>query len=172
MNIRLISRYGINLGKMGILLVPLLWAGCLHHGESLEDDIHHRAISKSHHQSDADVPHFSRSMEKELLLTKQQKQSFDQIKTDYEKMVLKTTAKIRSAEIDLANLLGQDDHDRKAIQAQVHDIANIREELMMARVDSLLTLKAILTRGQYRQFQETLQERMKQVAGHDFHGGL
>ena len=103
------------------------------------------------------------------MLTDLQKQAFDRINADYEKMVIKKTADIRAAEIDLATFLAKEEPDRQAIQEQVQAMGKIKEDMMMARIDSLLTLKAILTEGQYDQFRELLKQRMTQTMGHGSH---
>lgn len=173
------------LGDVFILFLILVLSGCTHHKEHYGDQrdqagMAHRDMAspdrsmKLPHQESRIAGHhrFSRSMEKELMLTSQQKEAFDRIETDYEKMVIKKTADIRAAEVDLANLLSQKDHDRQAIQEQVGKIAGLKEEMMMARIDSLLTLKALLTKGQYSQFQQILQERMSRLTGNSPHGSF
>lgn len=164
-------------GCMMIIFMILVVSGCAHHGESKHGDYGHGSSSYGHGSTSyghADMKkdghhHFSRSMREELMLTDLQKQAFDRIDADYEKMVIKKTADIRAAEIDLAAFLAKEEPDRQAIQEQVQAMGKIKEDMMMARIDSLLTLKAILTEGQYDQFRELLKQRMTQTMGHGSH---
>lgn len=162
-------------GSVSLIIIFMILAlsGCMHHGNSESDDYKHVGSSYGHAGLKEDGhPHFSRSMRSALMLTDQQKEAFDRIETDYEKMVIRKTADIRAGEIDLAALLGKEDHDRQAIQEQVHSIGKMKEDLMMARIDSLLTLKALLTEGQYEKFREILHERMTPMMANSPHGHL
>ena len=113
--------------------------------------------------------HFSGSMEEELKLTDQQKESFHRLQLDYDKMIVKKTADVRMAEVDLATLLGKDEPDRQAIQEQVKTIGKIKEDMMLTRIDSLLALRGILTKTQYEQFRNILHQRMTAGMGHSPH---
>ncbi|HBP88895.1 MAG TPA: hypothetical protein DD706_14510 [Nitrospiraceae bacterium] len=119
-----------------------------------------------------DHHHFSGSMEEDLMLSEEQKEAFHRLRLNYDKMVVKKTAEVRTAEVDLATLLGKDEPDRQAIEEQVKSIGAIKEDMMMARIDSLLKLRGVLTKDQYEKFREILHKRMSQVEGHSPHGGL
>ncbi len=173
------------LGWSLILFFILVIGGCMHHkehhGEARDQPGYAHGKAMSPHEEFGSSrtgfqgePHhgFSRTMEKELMLTTQQKEAFDRLETNYEKMVIRKTADIRAAEVDLAAILSKEDYDRQAIQEQVGNIAGLKEEMMMARIDSLLKLKALLTEGQYDQFQEILKQRMSQMTGHSPHGSF
>lgn len=157
-----------------ILFMVLVLTGCTHHGEERDKGrFGHEPTSYGHAGTANDIHHrYSQEIEDELRLTDQQKEAFNRNKTDYKKMVVKKTADIRTAEIDLAELLAKDTHDRQAIQKQVQFIGRMKEELMMARIDSLLPLKSLLTKEQYEKFQEILQQRMKHMAGSGPHEGM
>lgn len=154
------------IGMMIIFLILLLSNGP-NHAESEQGNNGHDPTPYRHAGLVNDGHHnFSRSMREELNLTDQQKQTFDQIEADYEKMVVKKTAEIRIAEIDLAAMLAIEEPNRQAIQKKVNAIGEIKKDMMMARIDSLLTLKALLTKGQYETFREILHQRMAPMLSH------
>ena len=132
----------------------------------------HESESQHAPQNYVDHHNFSSSMEEELMLTDEQKEAFHGLRLDYDKMVIKKTADVRMAEVDLATLLGKDEPDRQAIKAQVETIGEIKEDLMMARIDSLLKLRGVLTEEQYGKFREMLHQRMNQVESHSPHGSM
>jgi Spy/CpxP family protein refolding chaperone len=187
--------------KSGLILLSMMFAlsGCAHEGKNTTAEKRSHESSKqgsesphatqnsekrSHdfykHESESphatqgygDPHHFSSSMEKELMLSDEQKEAFHRLRLDYDKMVVNKTADVRMAEVDLATLLGKDELDREAIEAQVKTIGAIKEEMMMARIDSLLELKGVLTEEQYTKFREILRKRMNQVEGHSPHGSM
>lgn len=168
-------------GRNGLLiLLSMVFAlsGCAHDGNSsTEGKRSHKSYtheSESPHatQNYPDQHHFSGSMEEELMLSDEQKEAFHRLRLDYDKMVVKKTADVRTAEVDLATLLGKDKPDRQAIEEQVKTIGDIKEDMMMARIDSLLKLRGVLTQDQYGKFREILHQRMNQIEGHSPHGSM
>lgn len=166
--------------KSGLILLSMVFAlsGCAHDGKSSTDEKRshesytHESESQHAPQNYVDHHHFSSTMEEELMLTHEQKEAFNRLRLDYDKMVIKKTADVRMAEVDLATLLGKDKPDRQAIVEQVKTIGAIKEDMMMARIDSLLKLRGVLTEDQYGKFRELLHQRMNQVEGHSPHGGM
>lgn len=166
--------------KGGLILLSMVFAlsGCAHDGKGSTDDkrsheaYKHESESQHAPQNYVDHHNFSSSMEEELMLTDEQKESFHRLRLDYDKMVVKKTADVRTAEVDLATLLGKDEPDRQAIKEQVKTIGAIKEDMMMARIDSLLKLRGVLTEDQYGKFREILHQRMNQGEGHSPHGSM
>ena len=186
--------------KSGLILLSMVFAlsGCARgksstDGKGSHESSKHESVSQHALQNDGKPSHeaykqetasqhapqnyvdhhnFSSSMEEELKLTDEQKEAFHRLRLDYDKMVVKKTADVRVAEVDLATLLGKDKLDRQAIEEQVKTIGAIKEDMMMARVDSLLELKGVLTEEQYGKFREILHQRMNQVEGHSPHGSM
>ncbi|MGB5056311.1 MAG: Spy/CpxP family protein refolding chaperone [Nitrospirales bacterium] len=166
--------------KGSLILLSMVFAlsGCAHDGKSSTDE--KRSHESYTHESESphatsnfvDHHHFSSTMEEELMLTDEQKEAFSRLRLDYDKMVIKKTADVRTAEVDLATLLGKDEPDHQAIKEQVKTIGVIKEDMMMARIDSLLKLRGVLTKDQYGKFRELLHQRMNQVEGHSPHGSM
>ena len=115
------------------------------------DSMHHESF---HHGK------FSPALEEELGLDDQQKDTLHQMETDYRKMVISHNAEIRALEVDLAHILDNEDPDRSALEETSQAIGQIKSDLSMARIDSLLQLKDVLTKDQYQQFRSILRERM------------
>lgn len=168
-------------GRMGgfiLLSMVIALSGCAHDGKSSTDEkrshesYKHKSESQHATQNYVDPHHFSSSMEEELRLTEEQKEDFHRLRLDYDKMVVKKTADVRVAEVDLATLLGKDEPDHQAIEEQVKTIGAIKEDMMMARIDSLLKLRGMLTKDQYGKFREVLHQRMNQAEGYSPHGGM
>ena len=165
-------------GFLILLSMVFVLSACSHGGKSsTEGKPSHESYaheSKSPHATSnyVDHHHFSSTMEEELKLTDEQKEAFHRLRLDYDKMVVKKTADVRTAEVDLATLLGKDEPDRQAIAEQVKAIGAIKEDMMMARIDSLLKLRSVLSKDQYGKFREILHQRMNQVEGHSPHGGM
>ncbi len=166
--------------KGGLILLSMVFAlsGCAHDGKSSIDEkrshesYKHKSESQYAPQNNVDHHEFSSSIEEELKLTDEQKNAFHVLRLDYDKMVVKKTADVRTAEVDLATMLGKDEPDRQALKEQVKTIGAIKEDMMMARIDSLLKLRSVLTEDQYGKFREILHQRMDQVEGHSPHGGM
>jgi len=159
-----------------VLMMSLTLASCAHHGNSsghyegnppgghtslsahADPGVGQVSLSQFHH------PEFSGSLEEELMLTDEQKSAFRRIETDYRKMVIQKTADIRAHEVDLARLLNEEPLDRQILEKQAQAIGDLKADLMMGRMDKLLKLKALLTKGQYEQFRDILRDRMEMVA--------
>jgi Spy/CpxP family protein refolding chaperone len=157
-----------------ILFVILAFSGCMHHGgEQDKGRYGHEPASYRHAGTADDIHHrYSEEMEEELRLTDEQKEAFNRNKIEYKKMVVIKSADIRAAEIDLAELLAKEEFNRQAVQEQVRIVGKMKEDLMLARIDFLLNLKSLLTKDQYAQFQELLQQRMKFMVGNGPHKGF
>jgi hypothetical protein len=154
-------------GCVIIFFMILGLSGCMHQGDPRDQgrDEHEAALS-SHRNLDIDVPrHYSPGMEEALNMTDLQKFAFNRNKVDYRKLLREKTEEIRKAEIALADLLAKEMHDRQAIQEHVKTIGDLKEELIMVGVDSLLTLKALFTENQYDQFRKILRQPMKHDEG-------
>jgi len=158
-----------------VLMMSFALASCAHHGNSSghhegNPPVGHRSLSahadpgNSVSLSQFHHPEFSGSLEEELMLTDEQKSAFRRIETDYRKMVIQQTADIRAHEVDLARLLNEEPPDRQILEKQAQAIGDIKADLMMARMDSLLKLKILLTEGQYEQFRDILRDHMEMVA--------
>lgn len=173
---RIINRCSFTL----ILSACLLVSACSHHSESSphhngRSSIGHGEMSSysndSMHHESFHHGKFSPTLEEELGLDDQQKETLHQMETDYRKMVISHNADVRALEVDLARILENEDPDRSALEEKSQAIGEIKSDLTMARIDSLLQLKEVLTKDQYEQFRSILRERMGDMEGSSHMGG-
>ncbi|GJL52216.1 MAG: hypothetical protein NPIRA01_34430 [Nitrospirales bacterium] len=157
---------------------------CLSWGLALADEGHgHAGQGKSHHSGDMEKysgsayggmqHHMSASplsMKKELKLSNAQVSKLEPVESDYRKTMIKNSADLRVAMIDLGSLLDQEKTDRSAIVSQVDAIGGLQTQLMMYRVDTLLKLKDVLSPDQYQQFRNRLKQQMDRGMNGGMHG--
>ncbi|WP_454062357.1 Spy/CpxP family protein refolding chaperone [Candidatus Nitrospira salsa] len=153
-----------------ILAICLLVSACSHGSDSSS---HYKNTSSTGHGDMSSYPNdskhhesfhhgkFSPALEEELGLDDDQKETLHQMETDYRKMVISHNADIRALEVDLARILENEEPDRSALEDKSQAIGQIKSDLTMARIDSLLQLKEVLTKDQYEQFRSILRERME-----------
>lgn len=106
-----------------------------------------------------------RRMLKELQLTDQQKTEFRALRADMEKAMVKIQADIKSARIDLRQLVLADKPDRGAIEKKIKEISAFQHEAKMAIVNHLFTANAKLTPEQQKKFREHMATRLMEDRG-------
>lgn len=89
----------------------------------------------------------------ELGLTPDQEQKLRQIRTDVTKDLIRRTADLQVAEIDLETLLEQSSWDLAAIEAKVRQIATLQADCRLSRLRSLAAGRALLTPEQLQKLQ-------------------
>ncbi len=92
------------------------------------------------------------SVQQQLGLSAQQVQQLQTLRTDFEKDAIKRDAEIRTAEIDLSQLLLATPPDMAKVEAQVKKIAALRGDLRLARIKTLEEGRAVLTQEQWQKF--------------------
>lgn len=118
------------------------------------------------------MPFSPLALKEELGLSEEQVKTLEALEAEYRKALIKTHADVRIAEIDLAELLGQKTLDRNAIVAKIDEISELKKQLMLFRVDTLMKLMDILTPAQYDQFRERLRHFMEHGMGGHMHGEM
>lgn len=163
-----------------VIAACLLVSACSHHADSSSP---HKGNPPTGHGEMSSYPNdskhhesfhhgkFSPALEEELGLDDDQKETLHQMETDYRKMVISHNADLRALEVDLARILENEDPDRSALEEKSQAIGEIKSDLTMARIDSLLQLKEVLTKDQYEQFRSILRERMGDMEGSSHMGG-
>jgi len=89
----------------------------------------------------------------ELGLTADQEQKLRQIRTEATKDLIRRTAELQVAEIDLETLLEQPTWDLPAIETKVRQIATLRADRRLSRLRSLAAGRALLTPEQLQKLQ-------------------
>ena len=110
------------------------------------------------------------AMKEKLGLNEDQIKKLEAMDSDYRKISIKNRADRRVAMIDLGSLLDQKNPDRSAIAAKVDEISNLKKQMMMYRIDSLLKLKQVLTPEQYDTVRARMKARMEGGKGYRMHG--
>ena len=110
------------------------------------------------------------AMKEKLGLNEDQIKQLEAMDSDYRKISIKNRADRRVAMIDLGSLLDQKNPDRSAIAAKVDEISNLKKQMMMYRIDSLLKLKQVLTPEQYDTVRARMKARMEGGKGYRMHG--
>jgi len=110
------------------------------------------------------------AMKEKLGLNEEQVKALEAMDSDYRKTSIKSRADRRVAMIDLGSLLDQKNPDRSAIAVKVDEISNLKKQMMMYRIDSLLNLKEVLTPEQYDTVRAQMKARMEGGKGYRMHG--
>ncbi len=98
-------------------------------------------------------------MEK-LNLTDAQKKQLDAMRTEMQKKSVEVRGKIQLARIDLRDLMHADDPDRTAIRKKLDEIASLRTQQQLARIDHWFDVRKILTPEQQKIWKSDLRGLM------------
>ena len=93
--------------------------------------------------------HRTQIMEK-LHLTDTQKQEMRKQRSDMQKQAVQLQAKLRTAQIELRDLITADNPDKSAIEQKLGDIEKIKTDQKLLRVDHWFEAKKILTPDQQK----------------------
>ena len=97
-------------------------------------------------------------MEK-LNLTDEQKKDVEKIHFDAEKQTIAQKAKVETAGIELRQLLKADAPDKSAIEKKIGDIADLRVQIHMIKINSWFAVNKLLTPDQQKIWKKALGER-------------
>ncbi len=93
------------------------------------------------------------SQDQQLGLSQDQVQRLQSLRSSFEKQAIKLQADIRSAEIDLSDLLAVNPPDMAKVEAQVNKIASLQAQMRLARIRTLQDGRAVLSPEQWQKFQ-------------------
>ncbi len=91
-----------------------------------------------------------------LNLTEAQKKDVDKIRFDSEKQAIAQRAKLATARLDLRQLLKADNPDKAAIEKKLNEIADLRVQQHMIRLDAWFSINKLLTPEQQKTWREVL----------------
>ncbi len=97
-----------------------------------------------------------RFMEK-LNLTDEQKKDVEKIHFDAEKQTIAQKAKVETAGIELRQLLKADAPDKSAIEKKINDIADLRVQMHMIKINSWFAINKLLTPDQQKVWKKVLE---------------
>ena len=90
----------------------------------------------------------------ELGLTPDQERKLRDLRTEFAKELVRRTADIRVAEIELSSLLEQDRWDVAKIEPKVKQVAMLQGDLRLARIKTLAAGREVLTSEQVEKFKQ------------------
>jgi Spy/CpxP family protein refolding chaperone len=99
-----------------------------------------------------------RDVVKKLKLTDEQKSNADKIKVDMEKQMIAQKAKVETAQLELQQLLKADNPDKSDIEKKMNEIAELKVQMYMIRINSWFAMNSILTPEQQKIWKKTLVE--------------
>jgi Spy/CpxP family protein refolding chaperone len=100
--------------------------------------------------------HIQKFMEK-LNLTDEQKKDVDKIHVDAEKQTITQKAKEETARLELRQLLKADAPDKSAIEKKINDIADLRVQMHMIKINSWFAINKLLTPDQQKTWKKVLE---------------
>ena len=95
-------------------------------------------------------------MEK-LNLTDEQKRDVEKIHVDAEKQTIAQKAKVETAGIELRQLLKADVPDKSAIEKKINEIADMRVQMHMIKINSWFAINTLLTPDQQKTWKKVLE---------------
>ncbi|MGD0036787.1 MAG: periplasmic heavy metal sensor [Bacteroidota bacterium] len=95
-------------------------------------------------------------MEK-LNLTDEQKKDVEKIHFDAEKQTIAQKAKVETEGIELRQLLKADAPDKSAIEKKISDIADLRVQMHMIKINSWFAINKLLTPDQQKMWKKILE---------------
>jgi len=102
-------------------------------------------------------------MKDQLGLTPDQVAKIEKMNDQFSEASIKLHANIQIAEIKLKNILSKDNVDRKAAENMIRDIAKMKTDAQVDRINFMLDVKSILTPDQVKKIQELRMNRMRDV---------
>jgi len=102
---------------------------------------------------------------KKLNLTDDQQKQLKDLRFQFQKQQVGEEAKLRTAQIELRELLTADSPDRAAIAKKVDQLSALRADGIMAKFDHWQAVKKILTPEQQKIWKESLQGHFRGFLG-------
>ena len=109
----------------------------------------------------------------QLQLSQEQQEKLEPIQSEYKKSTDHKKAKIHDAFQHLGSLLEQPSPEPDKLKQKVKEISDLREDVMMYRIETLLKLRSVLTDEQQKKYRslltdnlERFDERMERYRGY------
>ncbi len=99
---------------------------------------------------------FGRGVMQKLNLTDSQKKDVEKLNSDFAKQRVDQQAKIKTATIDLHQLMKADQPDKAAIEKKIAEISDLQAKNRMLSVDHWFAVNKLLTPDQQKIWKETL----------------
>lgn len=108
--------------------------------------------------------HFSFSpldFKEQLQLSKEQQEKLEPIQSEYKRRTEDKEAKIHDAFAHLGSLLEQPAPEPDELKQKVKEISDLREDVMMYRIETLLKLRSVLTDEQQKKYRSLLTDNLE-----------
>jgi len=92
-----------------------------------------------------------------LNLTDEQKKDVEKIHFDAEKQTIAQKAKVETARVELQQLLKADTPDKSAIEKKISDIADLKVQMHIIKINSWFAINKLLTPDQQKTWKKVLE---------------
>ncbi|MCX6121792.1 MAG: periplasmic heavy metal sensor [Ignavibacteriales bacterium] len=92
-----------------------------------------------------------------LNLTDEQKKDVEKIHFDAEKQTIAQKAKVETARIELQQLLKADAPDKASIEKKINDLADLKVQMHMIKINSWFAINKLLTPDQQKTWKKVLE---------------
>ncbi|MEK6650076.1 MAG: periplasmic heavy metal sensor [Bacteroidota bacterium] len=93
-----------------------------------------------------------------LVLTDQQKPEFERLQADHMKKMIDQIAKVATTGVDLRTLLREEAPQKAAIEKKMKEIADLRTQVQLARLEHWFAVQKILTPEQQKVWKSALEQ--------------
>jgi Spy/CpxP family protein refolding chaperone len=97
----------------------------------------------------------------QLQLSKEQQEKLEPIQAEYKKSTKDKEAKMHDAFEHLGTLLEQPSPEPDKLKQKVKEISDVREDIMMYRIETLLKLRSVLTDEQQKKYRSLLTDNLE-----------
>lgn len=101
----------------------------------------------------------------QLQLSKEQQDKLGPIQSEYKKHTEEKEGKIHEAFQHLGSLLEQPSPEADKLKQHVKKISDLREEVMMYRIETLLKLRSVLSDEQQKKYRSLLTDNLERFGG-------
>lgn len=107
-----------------------------------------------------------------LELTDQQKPEYQKLQTEHMKKMIDQRAKVAVAEVDLRALFRADAPQKAAIEKKVKEIADLKTQTAVTRLDHWFAVQKLLTPEQQKVWKNALGQMSSEHKGRQGHPGM
>ncbi|MGH2569310.1 MAG: Spy/CpxP family protein refolding chaperone [Bacteroidota bacterium] len=110
-----------------------------------------------------DMPRYG--MMDRLNLSDDQRNQIEKLRTDFQKQQIPQRGKVETAQIELRELLRAENPDKAAIEKKINELAQLRAQLSVARVNQMFAVRNVLTPEQQKMIRDGMRERFREGFG-------
>lgn len=107
--------------------------------------------------------HMLQKAGKEIGITGQQEEKLHKMQQVHQESVIRQEAELKVAEMKFKNLLMEEKVERAKVEGMIREIAKMKTDLMVQKINFLLDIKAVLTPEQIAKLDEMKKKRMNDM---------